>query len=124
MISRDEVLMGRDKQYPLDSELENNLGLLLTALNKLRAIYGKPMYVTSGYRPGNFNAAAGGAKKSAHMSCQAVDFKDADKKLRDWCLNNLKVLEECGLYLEDPSYTPTWIHLQIRPTKNRVFKPY
>src|SRR5690242_5679764 len=103
MISRDEVLMGRDKQYPLDSELENNLGLLLSALNKLRAIYGKPMYVTSGYRPGNFNQAAGGAKKSAHMSCQAVDFKDADRKLKDWCLNNLQALEQCGLYMEDPA---------------------
>lgn len=122
-ISRDEVLMGRDKDAPLTEEQEANLEVLLTALNKLRKAYGKPMIVTSGYRPPSVNAAVGGAKKSSHMSCQACDFRDHDGSLDEWCLENLDVLEECGLYLESPLHTPGWCHLQTRQTKNRVFIP-
>jgi len=37
MITADEILMGRDKEYPLDSMLKANLQTLLTALNSFRA---------------------------------------------------------------------------------------
>jgi hypothetical protein len=123
MITREEILKGRERQHPLDEALEANLKALLIALNKFRYIYGTPMRVTSGYRPAAINLAIGGSKKSAHMSCQAADFADADGKLKMFCLQNVKVLEDCGLYVEDPASTPTWCHMQIRPTKNRIFKP-
>lgn len=130
MISRDEVLKGRDRDYPLDSELELNLIRLLDAVNKIRKEWGRPLVVTSGYRPGHFNKSARGAKKSAHMTCEAVDFHDGDGEFGKWCLNNLKLLEEAGLYMESPLYTheppnKRWIHLQIRRPKsgNRVFIP-
>ena len=70
MISRDEILMGRDKQAPLTGLMEVNLRKLLQAVNKLRAAYGKPMIVSSGYRPAAINATIpGAAKKSNHMAC-------------------------------------------------------
>lgn len=81
------------------------------------------MFVSSGYRPGRFNKAAGGASRSSHMTCEAVDFKDADGSLAKWCLANLTVLKDAGLYLENPTKTVGWLHVQIRPTKNRVFNP-
>lgn len=121
MISREEILMGRDKEYSLTKELETNLTKLLAAVNKLRALYGKPMYVTSGYRPGKYNRDAAGAAGSPHIYCQAVDFKDTDGKLKKWITK--EILIECGLYMEDPAHTPTWLHVQTRPTKNRIFKP-
>lgn len=121
MITKDEILMKRDKEYPLSKEQEDNLIKLLSAVNKLRALYGKPMLVSSGYRPGKYNTAAGGAAKSAHLTCEAVDFKDADGKLKAWVTP--EILKQCGLYMEDPAATPSWIHVQIRPTKNRIFKP-
>lgn len=120
-IKRAEILMGRDAEFPLSEELESNLSKLLAAVNQLRELYGKPMIVSSGYRPGRFNAAAGGAKNSSHLSCEAVDFKDADGALKAFCTP--EILVKCGLYMEDPESTPTWCHLQIRPTKNRIFKP-
>jgi hypothetical protein len=130
MITRDEILKGRDRDYPLDSELEQNLTRLLDAVNKIRKEWGKPLVVTSGYRPGHFNKSARGAKKSAHMTCEAVDFHDPDGAFGKWCLANLKLLEEAGLYMESPIYTheppaKRWIHLQIRAPKsgNRVFIP-
>jgi uncharacterized protein YcbK (DUF882 family) len=121
MITRDEILMGRDKEYKLTPDLEANLQMLLIAVNKLRKLYGKPMHVSSGWRPGHYNKAAGGAKNSSHLTCEAVDFKDADGKIKDFI--TLKILEDCGLYMEAPHKTPTWCHVQIRPTKNRIFTP-
>lgn len=121
MITRAEILMGRDKEYPLTPELEANLIKLLEAVNKFRKLYGAPLLVSSGYRPGKYNKAAGGASNSAHLTCQAVDFKDIAGKIKEFA--TVKILEDCGLYMEWPGRTPTWCHLQIRPTKSRVFVP-
>lgn len=123
MITRDELLMGRDKQYPLTSGLLANLGELLVNLNKFRQIYGKPMTVSSGYRPGKFNTLAGGAPNSSHVTCQAADFHDPDGVLDKFCVDNQDILAQCGLYLESPVNTPGWCHLQIRPPASgrRVF---
>lgn len=123
MISRQEVLMGRDKEFPLTTELEANLTKLLVALNKFRSTYGKPMVVSSGYRPGKYNKAAGGVKSSCHLTCEATDFRDIDGHIKAYVKANPKVLEDCGLYMEAPESTPTWIHLQTRATANRIFKP-
>jgi uncharacterized protein YcbK (DUF882 family) len=114
--------MGRDQQYPPTREQLYNLLDLLPRLNFIRFKYGKPMKVTSGYRPGAFNVAAGGAKQSAHLTLQACDFADPDGALAAWCLSNMSVLITAGLYLEDPSHTKGWVHLQSRPTNNNPFK--
>lgn len=113
--------MGRDKEYPLTEEMEANLNGLISSVNALRTLYGRPMYVSSGYRPGPYNKAAGGALNSPHMTCQAVDFHDVDGALKVWI--TVEILEQCGLYQEDPDRTVTWCHLQTRPTHNRVFIP-
>lgn len=123
MISRHEVLMGRDRDYPLTSAMEKNLETLLLAVNKIRALYARPMIVSSGYRPGHYNKKAGGAPNSTHLTCQAVDFRDVDGALAQWCLNNVNALVDANLYLEDPAHTPGWVHLQTRPTKKRIFTP-
>lgn len=123
MITRDEVLMGRDKEFPLNIILESNLQKLLTALNKFKAIYGKPMVVSSGYRPGKYNKLAGGAENSNHMFCMACDFVDIDSSLDTFCVANKDVLKACGLYLEHPKWTKNWCHLDISPRKKHIFIP-
>lgn len=117
--------MGRDVAAPLTPELEANLDRLLTALNAFRKAYGKPMVVSSGYRPAAINASVGGAKASNHMVCRACDFVDSDRKLSEFCLAHLEVLESCGLWLESPASTPGWVHLQCVPPRSgsRVFRP-
>lgn len=119
MISAEEILRG--KECP--PTLVNNLQQLLSALNQFRSVYGKPMIVTSGYRTPEHNASVGGAPNSAHIFCMAADFSDPDRKLAEFCLANLDLLEKCGLYMEDPSFTPNWVHLQIRKAHMRVFIP-
>lgn len=130
-VTRDEVLKGRERDYPLTPKLEENLTKLLEVINKLRHSYGKAFIITSGYRPGHYNKSAKGALKSAHMTCEAVDIRDDSQgSLAKWCLNNLSLLEQLGLYMESPTATQQppnkfWVHLQIRPTKSgrRVFLP-
>lgn len=125
MITRSELLMGRDIQFPLGNTIETNLNKLLDCLNKFRLIYGKPLTVSSGYRPGGFNSTAGGAKRSNHMVCLACDFLDLDSSLDSFCVGSPEVLESCGLYLEHPMWTKGWCHLQCVPpvSGKRIFVP-
>lgn len=121
--SRKECLKGREVAHPLTEDQEANLLKLLEAINGLREAYGKPMLISSLYRPAGINAAAGGAKKSAHLECLACDFVDNTGEIDEFCLDNVKLLEQLGLYLESPMHTQRWCHVQIRPTKNRIFIP-
>ncbi len=127
-ISKKELLMGRDVSHKDEytQEISDNLDKLLIPLNKFREKYGKPMTVTSGWRPPSLNSkVAGAAKKSNHMMGLACDFKDSDGALDKFCMENLSLLEELGLYLEHPDSTKGWCHLQCVSPKsgNRVFKP-
>jgi hypothetical protein len=109
-----------------------NYEALLHKCNILRKEYGKPMIVTSGFRSledhkriyklkGISNPPMG----SAHLRCQAIDFADSDKLLKNWVLNNVQFMIDIGFWIEDPQWTPTWLHLQIVPPKShkRFFIP-
>lgn len=122
-ITRDAVLKGRDKAAPLTTEQESNLENLLRCVNALQEYWGREFIITSGYRPAATNTAIGGAKGSAHLSCQAVDISDPHQTLSAWLNGAPNYLVACGLYMESPTSTPTWCHVQIRPTHNRIFNP-
>ena len=124
--------MGREEKYPLNEEQELNLIDLLTKVNQIRLAYGKPLIISSGYRPSAINSTVKGAsKKSAHMSCQAVDFRDLDGSFGKWCLDNLELLKSNGLWMEDPRWTfrkngnvySGWVHIQSRKARNNPFIP-
>lgn len=125
IVTMSELLMNRVKFEDLPADIQANGKDLLDKLNMFRKEYGQPMYVSSGYRSPDNNAAANGAKLSAHLSLQACDFKDVDGKLKEFVAKDPEILVRCGLYMEDPSKTISWIHLQSRPTKSgkRIFMP-
>ncbi len=123
MITAKEILMGRDVDAPLTTIQFYNLLDLLPRLNLIRFHYGKPLKVSSGYRPPKQNEKAGGAKQSCHLSLEACDFADPDGSFAAWCLANLDLLKIAGLYMEDPAHTVGWVHLQTRATKNNPFLP-
>jgi hypothetical protein len=124
-ISTETVLMGRIKPEELSSDKAKNLATLLMRVNALLQHYKGPIKVNSGYRSPSINAAIGGAAKSWHQECAAIDLSDADGQLWAYCLANLELCAELGLWLEDKRWTPTWVHLQIYPPKSgkRVFAP-
>lgn len=124
MITIDEYLMGR--KSGLTFELMENAIETVEKVNTLLAAFGSTRKVTSGYRPPEINAKiVGAAKKSNHMLCKACDLADVDGKLDQWCMDNQDKLAEIGLWLEHPSKTKNWCHLQTVPPRsgNRVFMP-
>lgn len=123
MITIKEFLMGREIDNPIDKTQSFNMADLLLRVNYLLGRLNISTKVTSGYRPPNINASVGGAKKSLHMACSAVDLLDKDGSLAKLLMNNLKLLEEAGLWLESPEHTKGWVHLDTKPRKNRVFIP-
>lgn len=125
MVTYKEILMGRIEFIDLPPKQQINLIELITRVNLVRGYYGKALIVSSGYRRISDNLRAGGANRSAHMSCEAVDFYDPNGEFAEWCLKNLALLEKIGLYLENPKVTVGWVHLQTRrPSSGKiVFDP-
>jgi len=128
-ITKNELTMGRDKQFPEEytKEISDNLDKLLISMNKIRTAYNKSMQVSSGWRPVAVNAKiAGAAKKSNHTLGLACDVKDSDGSLWAWCLENLQLIKDCGLYLEDKRWSKTWVHFQNKApaSKKRIFRAY
>ena len=127
-ISLSELVMGRDLKYPKDytKQVQQNLQVLLLKINVIRTKYGKPMTVSSGWRPAELNAATpGAAKTSKHIVGLAVDIQDTDGELFKWCLLNLPLIQELGFYLEDKRYTKNWVHFGIGAPASgkRIFRP-
>lgn len=127
MITLAGFYKGRDVKFAkeLTDTIKANAKDLMQKVNRLLVIAGlTDRDATSGWRPSAVNAATiGAAKKSNHMLGLAVDVADADKQLQRWCLANLNILEELGLWMEHPRDTPTWCHLQTVPPRSgrRVF---
>jgi uncharacterized protein YcbK (DUF882 family) len=134
MITIDELLSNQASFDSLDKKVQDNLKELHKRINIVRSAYGKPMIVTSGLRTTKHHLEIYARKgiyppkvpmKSNHLSGRAVDFSDADGKLKAWVKDNIKLMEEIGLWMEDFSATKTWCHFQINPPKsgNRFFLP-
>src|ERR1035437_3414865 len=100
LITKSELLMGRDLQYPMDytQGISDNLDRLLIPLNNIRNAYGKPMTVDSGWRPPSINASTpGAALHSNHMLGLAADISDPDGELMNWVLANLQLMKDNGI---------------------------
>jgi hypothetical protein len=133
MITLAAYWMGRDTQYKADltDEIMANATALLPKVNKLLDFADDDGIdvgpVASGWRPPAVNAGTkNAAPKSKHMTGHAVDLRD-DKyqSFARWCTKNIDLLVECGLWMEHPGWTPTWVHLQDLPpgSGKRIFIP-
>lgn len=68
-----------------------------------------------GFRPPECKV---GAPDSTHKKGEGVDCYDPHRQFASWCLAHPKELAERGLHMEDPRWTPTWVHLQGVPPKS------
>lgn len=136
MINESQFWMGRDKTHSseLTEEIRKNAVETIKRANALIAIYEKTTGdsrqrgVTSGWRPAAINAkTANAAKKSNHMLALAVDIADSSRTMKTWLMSaaGQAALVECGLWMEHPDATPTWVHVQTVPPRSgrRVFVP-
>lgn len=126
MINLSDYLMGRTRDYPLSDEQRTNALETVQRVNSLLVAFGEDRAVRSGWRPPEINSATpNAAPRSKHMTCQACDLDDVEGDLDEWCLENQSELERIGLWLEHPSATKSWCHVQTIPPKSgkRVFYP-
>lgn len=117
----------------LTSQLKDNGIILINKVNQLLTDLGvSKVKVSSGFRPSNVNAnVPNSAKKSAHMTCKAVDLlDDADQSLGLLIASKPDLLRKYGLFMEDLNSTKgkytNWVHLDFidRPDRpSRIFKP-
>lgn len=134
--------MGRDRRYPLQlgSDTKRNADLTVKLANEFLAVAmasglvdleehpANRSLVSSGWRPPQINSTTkGAAPKSHHIFGRAIDIYDPDGDLDSWALSGdgMATLKRIGLWLEHPSKTPGWCHIQIVPplSKSRVFFP-
>lgn len=84
-------------------------------LEPLRAAYGKPIYVTSGYRCPKLNKVVGGAQTSGHLRGDAADLQARDMAgFKQFVVAFLKAgcvrFDQCLL---ERSGKDEWIHISI-----------
>lgn len=137
LLTMDAYWMGRDTSHAADltPEIVRNAAHLLRRVNTLIALMhdvelsphpvtGTP--ISSGWRPPAVNASMrNAAPRSRHMSGQAVDMWDPEGEIDAWCFEHQDLLAEVGLWLEHPSATKSWAHLQSTPPRSgrRIFYP-
>lgn len=65
------------------------------------------------------------AMGSSHLYGCAVDIADPKGELKKWLETRYGELVNCGLYMENPKATPTWVHLQTYAPRSmsRIFNP-
>jgi len=118
----------REKHPEVTPELIKNATILLDKVNKLLNDLGiQSVIVSSGFRPSGVNAAiANAAKRSAHLTGEAIDIADSDGSLDELLDESDVLLKKYNLFQEDPASTKGWAHLDIRqrgPRKKNQFIP-
>lgn len=114
----DTALRTGIKNIPSLQALEN-LKTVASGLEQVRAILGKPIFVTSGYRSPTLNRFIGGSTTSAHCLGYAVDFKcpqfgtpDAiTRAIKDSGIKADQVICEGGV--------SGWVHISFAPSMRR-----
>jgi len=113
--------------YFSDKELECSCGCGYSVrpefkklLNEIREAYGQPISLSSAARCKRHNQSIGGAKRSAHVDGVAADLVRTPELLK-FIQDNL---ERFNIWMEHPSATKTWIHIDSRlRVGGRVFYP-
>lgn len=133
MIDLHSYWLDRDTKYRLEctGAIRDNALKTVAATRKLLTLAEAETglvwdTVTSGWRPKSVNdATANAAKGSNHLLALAVDIGDPDRTLAQWCVSNPDKLAECGIWIEDPRFTATWLHAQIVQPKSgkRIYIP-
>lgn len=108
-----------------NEEIKEHLEELMEFLDGLRAAWGSPIKVTSGYRCPQLNKKVGGSATSAHMIGYAADIvpmKGKFKDFADFVKEYLIDKEYDQLILETSSKGSKWIHLGLYNQKGEQRK--
>jgi zinc D-Ala-D-Ala carboxypeptidase len=107
---------------PTDEQVENLKALCANVLEKIRAHFGKPITVNSGFRGAKLNKAIGGAKNSSHLHGEAADIEIAgvdNLQLVYWIANNLEFDQLISEFYNPGDPQSGWVHVSWSRNKNR-----
>lgn len=112
-----------------DASIRANLTALVeNVLDPLRARWGMPIIVTSGYRSTALNKAVGGAANSQHTKGMAADIRTVSDSRAD-NMKLLRCLLRSGIVFDqiiceypDAQGRPDWIHVSFNMVGNRKSK--
>lgn len=96
---------------PEGLELKSNISKCAVHLDKVRELFGVPMNISSWYRNPKVNAKVGGAKKSAHLTGWAVDFKMQGMQDLEVALR----IKASSIKYDQLILEPNWIHISFAP---------
>ena len=89
---------------------------LVEKLEQLRAIFNKPIIVTSGYRCKNYNKKVGGYYRSRHLKGDAADVKVLYVDYSDYVKAAIEIFPRVGVYHEK------FIHVDLyKRSRNRFW---
>lgn len=116
----------RLKHKELTEEIKKNIEVLLAKVNALLVELGiSSVKVSSGFRPSDVNAGIpNAAKRSAHMTGNAVDMEDLDGSLDEKISLKPALLRKYGLFQEHPSKTGSWAHLDCVARSDRPSRQF
>lgn len=119
-----EELLRSEKalKYRIDNtpswDVIEHLYELALFLDELRAAYGKPIRVTSGYRCPQLNNLVGGSNSSVHQLGFAADLQATDMNgfiefIKKWAKD-----KDFDQIILESSKTSRWVHIGIRNSRN------
>lgn len=103
---------------PNQEQIDNMTKLIEVVLDKIREAYGKPIFITSGFRCPELNDAVGGVNTSHHLYGKAADLDVGDNKELYELIKSLD-LPVCQCIWE---YGGKWIHISY--DENDIRKQY
>lgn len=102
---------------PTEEAKKNLIQLVDKILDPLRDMYGKPIYVNSGYRSEALNKAVGGSKTSGHLLGTAADIDTGTKAGNKVLFDLIKHNFTFDQLIDEKDYS--WIHIDFNPKRLR-----
>lgn len=111
----------------IDNTPSNDVIIRLTqlaekVLEPLRAHFGLPVKITSGFRCPALNSKVGGSNTSQHLLGEAADIKIPgvpNVEVWKYIKDNLPYDQLIAEYLRQDDDTAGWVHVSLRAVKNR-----
>ena len=112
-----ETALARKIKNETTRQVEDNLiDLVDKVLDPLRARWGKPLKVNSGYRCPRLNAAVGGVITSQHTKGEAVDVTTGTEQGNK---DLVRLIMTMNLPVDQVIFENTWVHISHRMGYNR-----
>ncbi len=113
----DTALIRGIDNYPTAEAVSNLTKLVDNVLDPLREKYGKPIYVSSGYRSPALNRSVNGATSSQHRLGEAADITAGSKEENKKLFEIIKKELPYDQLIDEKNFS--WVHVSYREGRNR-----